>query len=145
MTSWRYNVLSESHVFFQLVSIIKVIIVAKIKQSAYLCVMCSCQAQNFNISRCLTWFLILGSIQHGGDDDDHCWWRHRPPVAPPPICTRVEVWIWMYVRGLIISSLTDAKKVTCARYECITDWGRIYLHLAFLVKGRKTNWYRINE
>ena len=37
------------------------------------------------------------------------------------------------------------KKVTCARYKCITNWSRIYLLLAFLVRGRKANWNRINK
>ena len=32
----------------------------------------------------LTWFLILGKIQNGGQNGDHCWCRHRPPAAPPP-------------------------------------------------------------
>ena len=41
--------------------------------------------KKISISRGLTWFLILGKIQDGGQDGDYCWWRHRPPAAPLPI------------------------------------------------------------
>ena len=41
--------------------------------------------KNITISRGLTWFLILGKIQDGGQDGDYCWWRHSPPAAPLPI------------------------------------------------------------
>ena len=38
------------------------------------------------------------------------------------------------------------KKVTCARYEYIKiEVALFYLPLAFLVKGRKANWNRINK
>ena len=78
----------------------------------------------------LTWFQVLGKIQVYGKDDDHCWWRHGPPAAPPPTkgkivskycnitknpgrgpinnpsppppCTTVGVWVYAYVRGLIL-------------------------------------------
>ena len=40
----------------------------------------------------LTWFLILGKIQVGGQDGDHCCWRHRPPAAPPPIKYTSHCW-----------------------------------------------------
>ena len=71
--------------FFQLFSTIKVNLVAKIMQSAYLCVIFHVKHKNSPFLAVLTWFLILGKIQDGGQDGDHCWWRHRPPAAPPPI------------------------------------------------------------
>ena len=49
-------------------------------KGAYLCFF-TCQAQKLPLIAILTWFLILGKIQHS----DHCWWRHRPPAAPPTI------------------------------------------------------------
>ena len=67
--------------FFQLLSTIKVNLVAKIMQSAYLCVIFHVKHKKLPFLAVLTWFLILGKIQDG----DHCWWRHRPPAAPPPI------------------------------------------------------------
>ena len=56
---------------------IKVNLVAKIMQSAYLCVIVHVKQLPF--LAVFTWFLVLGKIQDG----DHCWWRHRPPAAPP--------------------------------------------------------------
>ena len=67
--------------FFQLFSTIKVNLVAKIMQSAYLCVIFHVKHKKKPFLAVLTWFLILGKIQDG----DHCWWHHRPPAAPPPI------------------------------------------------------------
>ena len=67
--------------FFQFLSTIKVNLVAKIMQSAYLCVIFHVKHKKTPFLAVLTWFLILGKIQDG----DHCWWRHRPPAAPPPI------------------------------------------------------------
>ena len=71
---WKY-------MFFQLLSTTKVNLVAKIMQSAYLCVIFHVKHKKLLFLAVLTWFLILGKIQDG----DHCWWRHRPPAAPPPI------------------------------------------------------------
>ena len=68
-------------IFLQLFSTIKVNLVAKIMQSAYLCVIVHVKQLPF--LAVITWFLILGKIQDGGQDGDHCWWRHRPPAAPP--------------------------------------------------------------
>jgi len=45
----------------------------------------SCQGKQSPFLVVLTWFLILGKIQDGGEEADHFWWRHRPPAAPPPI------------------------------------------------------------
>ena len=47
------------------------------------------QAQKITI---LTWFLILGKIQDGGQDGNLCWWRHRPPAAPPHIKYTSSFW-----------------------------------------------------
>ena len=71
--------------FFQLLSTIKVNLVAKILQSAYLCVIFHVNHKILPFLAVLSWFLILGKIQGGGQDGDHCWWRHRPPAAPLPI------------------------------------------------------------
>ena len=88
----RYDVISSrwsSHFerkcmfFFQLSSTIKVNLVAKIMQSAYLCVIFHVKHKKLPFLAVLTWFLILGKIQDGGQDGDHCWWRHSLPAAPP--------------------------------------------------------------
>ena len=71
--------------FFQLFSTIKVNIMAKIMQSAYLCVMFHVKHNKNHHFSALTWLLILGEIQDCGQDGNHCWWSHRPPTAPPPI------------------------------------------------------------
>ena len=67
--------------FSQLFSPIKVKIVDKMMQSAYLCVILFVKYNKLALLAVLTWFLILGKKQNG----DHCRWRHMPPVAPPPI------------------------------------------------------------
>ena len=54
-------------------------------QSAYLCVIFHVKHKKSPFIAHLTWFLILGKIQQGGQDGVHCWLRHRPPAAPPPI------------------------------------------------------------
>ena len=59
--------------------------VAKMIQSAYLCVILHVKRKKLPFLAVLTWFLILDKIQDGGQDDDHVWWRHRPPAVPPPI------------------------------------------------------------
>ena len=71
--------------FFQIVSTMKVNLVAKIMQSAYLCVIFPLKHRKLPFLLVLTWFLILGKIQYCGQDGDYCWWRHRPPGAPKPI------------------------------------------------------------
>ena len=55
--------------------------VAKMIQSAYVCVILHVKRKKLPFLAVLTWFLILDKIQDG----DHVWWRHRPPAAPPPI------------------------------------------------------------
>ena len=62
----------------------KVNLVVKIMQSAYLCVTVHVKHKKLPFLAVLTWFLILGKIQDGGNDGDHCRWRHRPPAAPAP-------------------------------------------------------------
>ena len=92
----------------------------------------TCEAQKLPLNAIVTWFLVLGKIQVYSKDYDHCWWRHRPPAAPPstkgkivskycnitknlgrgpsknptppppPPCTTVGVWVYAYVRGLIV-------------------------------------------
>ena len=58
----------------------------------FTCYFKSHQAQKLPFLAVLTWFLILGKIQDGGQDGNHCWWRHRPPVAPPPIKYTSACW-----------------------------------------------------
>ena len=88
----RYDVINSrwsSHfewkcmVFSHLFATIKVNLVAKIMQSAYLCDIIHVKQLPFLAVS--TWFLILGKIQDGSQDGDHCWWRHRSPAAPPPL------------------------------------------------------------
>ena len=54
---------------------------AKMIQSAYLCVILHVKRKKLPFLAVLTWFLIIDKIQDG----DHVWWRHRPPAVPPPI------------------------------------------------------------
>ena len=75
--------------FFQHLSTIKVKVVDKMIQSAYLCVSLKVRHTKYSqFLAVLTWFLILGIIQ----DEDHCWWRDRPPAAPPPIKYSSSCW-----------------------------------------------------
>ena len=67
--------------FFQFLSTIKVNLVAKIIQSAYLCVNFHIKHKELPFVAVLTWFLLPGKIQDG----DHCWWSHRPPESQPPL------------------------------------------------------------
>ena len=71
--------------FFQLLSTIKVNIVAKIMQSAYLSVIFHVKHKKIPFLAVLTWIQILGKIRYDGQDGDHCWWRHRPPAVPSSI------------------------------------------------------------
>ena len=67
--------------FFQLLSTIKVNLVAEIMQRAYLCVTFHLKHKKLPFFTVLTWFLILSKIQDLGQDGDHCW-RHSPLAAP---------------------------------------------------------------
>ena len=71
--------------FFQLLPTMKVNLLAKIKQSAYLCVIFHVKQKKLPFVAVLTRFLILGKLQDGSQDGDHCWWRDRPPAAAPPM------------------------------------------------------------
>ena len=78
---WSSHFLVKVHVLSTFATI-KVTVVAKIMQSAYLFVIFHGKHKNLPFLAVLTCFLILGQkIQDG----DNCWWRHRPPAAPPPI------------------------------------------------------------
>ena len=82
---WVVKPILGENTCLQLFSTIKVNFVAKIMQSAYLCVIFHVKHKKWPFLAVLTWFLILGKIRDGGQDDDHSWWRHRPPAAPPPL------------------------------------------------------------
>ena len=62
--------------------------VAKIMQSAYLCVIFHVKHKKLLFLAVLTCFLILGKIQDG----DHCRWRHRPSAAPLHIKYTSSCW-----------------------------------------------------
>ena len=51
----------------------KVNILTKIMQSAYLCVIFHIEHEKLSFLAVLSWFLILGKMQDGGQDGDHCW------------------------------------------------------------------------
>ena len=59
--------------FFQLLSTIKVNLVAKMMQSAHLCVMFHVKHKKYHFSRFYPDFLILGKIRDGGQDGYHYW------------------------------------------------------------------------
>ena len=60
--------------FFQLLSTIKVNLLAKIMQSAYIYnLIVHVKYKILPFLAVLTCFLILGKIQDGGQDGDHCW------------------------------------------------------------------------
>ena len=54
-------------------------------QSTYLCVIFHVKYKKLIFLAVLTWFLILGKIQDGGQDGDHCCWRHIPIAAQIPL------------------------------------------------------------
>ena len=62
--------LKGKYLLFQLLSTIKVNLVAKIMQSAYLCIIFHVKHKKLPFLAVLTWFPILGKIQ----DVHHCWW-----------------------------------------------------------------------
>ena len=52
-------------------------------QNAYLCVIFNVKHKTLAFLAVLTWFLILGKIQDGGQDGDHCYpkglqYLHQP-------------------------------------------------------------------
>ena len=88
---WSSHFWIEMHVF-QLLSTIKVQLVDEMMESFYLCVILRFKHKKWPFIGVLTWFLILGKIQNGGQNGDHCWCRHRPPAAPPPIKYTSSCW-----------------------------------------------------
>ena len=102
---WKY-------LFFQLLLTIKVNLVAKILQSTYLCVIFHVNHKTLPFLAVLSWFLILGKIQDGGQDGDHCWWRHRPPAAPLPIKYTSPCWEEqrLSTKGKLVSKYCNISK-----------------------------------
>ena len=96
MTSWIAGGQANfgwKYMFFQLLSTIKVNLLAKIMQSAYIYnLIVHVKHKILPFLAVLTCFLILGKIQDGGQDNDHCWWRHRPSAAPPPLKHTSSCW-----------------------------------------------------
>ena len=84
---------SSQCMFFQLFSTIKVKLVNEMMQRAYLCVILHVKHKKLPFIAILTWFLILGKIQDGGQGGDHYWWRHRPPAVSPPIKYTSYCWV----------------------------------------------------
>ena len=70
--------LKGKYLLFQLLSTIKVNLVAKIMQSAYLCIMFHVKHKKLPFLAVLTWFPILGKIQ----DVHHCWWLEKIKGLP---------------------------------------------------------------
>ena len=82
-------------------------------QSAYLCVIFHPKHKKSPfLAVLITWFLILGKIQDGGQDGDHCWWRHRPPAAPLPIKYTSSCWEdqRLSTKGKIVSNCCNISK-----------------------------------
>ena len=96
MTSWIAGGQANfgwKYMFFQLLSTIKVNLLAKIMQSAYIYnLIVHVKHKILPFLAVLTCFLILGKIQDGGQDNDHCWWRHRPSAAPPSLKHTSSCW-----------------------------------------------------
>ena len=92
MTSWIASGQANfgwKYMFFQLLSTIKVNLLAKILQSAYIYnLIVHVKHKILPFLAVLTCFLTLGKIQDG----DHCWWRHRPSAAPPPLKHTSSCW-----------------------------------------------------
>ena len=102
---WKY-------LFFQLLLTIKVYLVAKILQSTYLCVIFHVNHKTLPFLAVLSWFLLLGKIQDGGQDGYHCWWRHRPPAAPLPIKYTSPCWEEqrLSTKGKLVSKYCNISK-----------------------------------
>ena len=75
-----------------LLSTVKAKPVDKMKQSTYLCVILHVKPKKLPILSVLTWFLILGKIQDGGQGGYHVWWRHRSEAATLPIKYSLSCW-----------------------------------------------------
>ena len=81
-------------------------------QRAYLCLTLHVKHRKLPFIAILTWFLILGKIQDGGQDGDHCWWSHRPPAASPRIKYTSSCWVdqSLSTYGKIVSKYCNISK-----------------------------------
>ena len=81
-------------------------------QRAYLCVILHVKDKKLPFIAILTWFLVLGKIQDGGQDGDHCWWRHRPSAALPPTKYTSSCWVdqRLSTEGKIVSKYCNISK-----------------------------------
>ena len=98
--------------FFQLFSTINVKLVDEMMQINYLCVIVHVKHNKLPFLAVLTWFLILGKIEDGGNDGDHCRWRHRPPAAPA--ATKYTSSCWedqrLFTKGKVVSKYCSISK-----------------------------------
>ena len=103
--------INEIACFFNFLTI-KVKLVDEMIQSAYLLVIIQVEHKKLPFTAILTWFLILGKIQDGGQEGDHSWWRHRPPAAPPPIKYTSSCWEnqRLFVKDKIVSKYCNISK-----------------------------------
>ena len=104
--------LSENACSFNFFSTIKVKLVSEMTQRAYLCLILHVKHKKLPFIAILTWFLILGKIQNGGQDGDHCWWSHRSPAASPPIKYTSSCWVdqRLSTEGKIVSKYCNISK-----------------------------------
>ena len=114
-------------------------------QSAYLCVISHVKHKTLPFLAVLTWFLILGKIQDGGQDGDHCWWRHRSPAAPLPIKYTSSCWEdqRLSTKGKIVSKYCNISK-TLRRGTIQPPPPRTTVGVWICVYVRRLNWDRIN-
>ena len=110
MVTW-YDIISSrwsSHFWVKL----QVKLVDEMIQSVYLCVILHVKHKNSPFIAILTWFLILGKIQDGGQDGDNFGRRHRPPTAPPTTKCTYSCWEdqRLSTEGKVISKCCNISK-----------------------------------
>ena len=80
----RYDVISSkwsSHFWVKMHVFQLLLLLDKMMQSNYLCVVLLVKRKKLSVVTVFTWFSVLEKMQDG----DHVWWRHRPPAVPPRI------------------------------------------------------------
>ena len=94
-------------------------------QSTYLCVIFHVKYKKLIFLAVLTWFLILGKIQDGGQDGDHCCWCHIPPAAQPPIKYTSSCWEnqRLFAKGIIVSKYHKLRGRGPSPPPLVPRWG----------------------